>query len=104
MERHLARTLSPGDYVILGNLSSHKVAGIRETIEARGAQVMDMPTYSPDINPVELAFAKVKALLRRAEGRTIDGFWSRVGQLLNEFSPTECRNYVHHCGYGSTPR
>jgi transposase len=102
VEQHLAPTLQHGDWVILDNLSSHKVAGIQEAIEARGAQLVYLPPYSPDFNPIENAFAKLKARLRQAEERTVAGLWSRIGEVLGQFSPTECRRYFRHCGYAAT--
>lgn len=103
VEQHLAPTLQPGDRVILDNLSSHKVAGLREAIEARGAQLISLPPYSPDLNPIEKAFAKLKARLRQAEERTVAGLWSRIGEVLDHFSPTEGRRYFRHCGYAAIP-
>ena len=97
--RVLAPTLKPGDIVVMDNLSSHKVSGVRSTIEARGATVLYLPPYSPDLNPIEQVFAKLKALLRSAAERTVDGLWERIGLLLNRFTPTECANYLANCGY-----
>jgi transposase len=85
--------------VIADNLSSHKVAGVREVIEARGASLRFLPPYSPDLNPIEQAIAKLKALLRAEAARTIDALWSATGQLLNRFTPDECTNYFAHAGY-----
>jgi transposase len=99
VEQHLAPTLSAGDVVILDNLSSHKVAGVRAAIEARGASVLYLPPYSPDLNPIEQVFAKFKWLIRSARERTVAGLWHCCGQLLNRFSETECRNYFRHAGY-----
>ena len=95
----LVPTLKPGDIVIMDNLSSHKVAGVREAIEAAGATVVYLPPYSPDFNPIEQVFAKLKALLRRYGERTVDALWNRIGSLLDRFTPDECRNYLRHCGY-----
>ena len=95
----LVPTLHRGDLVVLDNLSSHKQAGVREALEAVGAQVIYLPPYSPDLNPIELAFAKLKGLLRTAAQRTLDGLWSCLGQLLDRFAPQECQNYFRHCGY-----
>jgi len=95
----LAPTLSKGDVVVLDNLAAHKVAGVREAIEARGASLLYLPPYSPDLNPIEQAFAKLKALLRKAAARTREDLWCTIGQLLDRFSPTECRNYLIHSGY-----
>ena len=75
------------------------VAGIREAIAARGAELRYLPPYSPDLNPIEQAFAKLKALLRKAAERTVDGLWTAIGQLLDRFAPTECANYLVNAGY-----
>ncbi len=99
VEQCLVPELRRGDMVIMDNLGSHKVAGVRQAIEAAGARVMYLPPYSPDLNPIEQVFAKLKALLRRAAARTVDSLWSTVGQLLDAFSPAECRRYMGHCGY-----
>ena len=100
VQQFLAPTLDAGDIVIADNLGSHKVAGVREAIEARGASLMFLPAYSPDLNPIEQVFAKLKALLRRAEPRSRESLWNTIGRSLDRFSPTECRNYLRHCGYG----
>jgi len=99
----LVPTLKTGDLVVLDNLSSHKQAGVREAIEQAGARLMYLPPYSPDLNPIELAFSKLKWLLRSAAERTVDALWSRLGQLLDCFPAHECRNYFHHCGYRVSP-
>jgi transposase len=101
VEQHLAPTLSSGDVVIMDNLSSHKVTGVREAIERTGAQLRFLPPYSPDFNPIELAFAKLKKLLRDGAERTVDKLWDLCGRVLDEFSPTECINYMRHCGYAT---
>jgi transposase len=98
----LVPTLGPGDIVVMDNLKPHKAPGVREAIEAAGASVRYLPPYSPDLNPIELAFAKLKALLRKAAERTIDGLWSRIGLLLDDFPPSECANYLRHDGYPPT--
>lgn len=103
VQQVLGPTLQPDDLVVLDNLSSHKQAGVREAIEERGAQVLYLPPYSPDLNPIELAFSKLKWLLRSAAERTLDGLWSRLGQLLDHFPARECQNYFRHCGYHVTP-
>lgn len=95
----LAPTLSAGDIVIMDNLPSHKVAGVRETIEAAGAKLVYLPPYSPDLNPIEMAFSKLKALLRKAAERTIPTLWNKIGELIDAFSPQECANYFKHAGY-----
>ena len=97
----LVPTLSKGDIVVMDNLPVHKVAGVAEAIKAVGARVLYLPPYSPDLNPIEQMFAKLKALLRKAKERTIDDLWERIGQLLNEFSATECANYLANSGYAS---
>lgn len=99
VQQHLAPTLRPGDLVILDNLSAHKVAGVREAIEAVGAKLIYLPPYSPDFNPIEQAFAKLKSLLRRAAERTVTALEETIGRLLNEFSERECQNYIRHAGY-----
>jgi transposase len=98
-EQMLAPKLIPGDVVIMDNLAAHKVQGVRQAIEAKGAELRYLPPYSPDLNPIENAFAKLKALLRTAAERTIDGLWTTIGKLLNHFSPTECQNYIENAGY-----
>lgn len=100
VERFLAPALRPGDVLVLDNLSSHKVAGVREAVEAAGATLRYLPPYSPDLNPIEQVFAKLKALLRDAAARTTEALWAAVGQALERFPPTECARYLHHCGYG----
>lgn len=99
VEQFLAPTLAPGDIVIMDNLSSHKVAGVREAIEACGASLVYLPPYSPDLNPIEQAFAKLKALLRKAAARTVEALWTNIGESLSAFSPTECANYLADAGY-----
>jgi transposase len=103
VRQQLAPTLTVGDLVILDNLSAHKVAGVREAIEAAGAKVVYLPPYSPDLNPIELVFSKLKWLLRSAQARTVDTLHSLLGTLLDHFPPDECRNYLRHCGYHATP-
>jgi transposase len=88
----LVPTLQPGDLVVLDNLSSHKSAGVRQAIEQAGAQLIYLPPYSPDLNPIELAFSKLKWLLRSAAERTVDALWARIGQLLDQFTAQQCRN------------
>jgi len=99
IEQFLGPTLTPGDIVIADNLGSHKVAGVREAIEARGASMMFLPGYSPDLNPIEQVFAKLKQLLRSAEPRTRSKLWRTIGSCLGRFSPTECQNYLRNAGY-----
>ena len=98
----LAPSLVPGDIVMMDNLSSHKVAGVREAIKAVGAFLLYLPAYSPDLNPIELAFSKLKALLRQAAARTTDNLWQVIAQSLDEFTPAECQNFIAYAGYGSS--
>jgi transposase len=102
-EAHVRQVLVPdlgcGDVVIMDNLSSHKRASVREAIEAAGARLMFLPPYSPDFNPIEKAFARLKAMLRRASERTVSGLWSLIGRLVDLFQPQECANYFSSCGY-----
>ena len=99
IEQVLVPTLRPGDVVVLDNLAVHKQPEIRAAIEAVGAQLRFLPPYSPDFNPIELAFAKLKAFLRAARPRTFDQVCALVAAALELFAPTECGNYVRHCGY-----
>ena len=98
----LVPALRDGDIVVMDNLKPHKAAGVREAIEAVGAKLLYLPPYSPDLNPIEQAIAKLKALLRKAAERSIDALWSRIGTLLSEFTPQECAAYLRHAGYGAT--
>jgi transposase len=102
VEQHLAPTLQSGDIVVMDNLSSHKVVGVRQAIEAKGAELRYLPPYSPDLNPIELAFSKFKKLLRDGAARTVDKLWELCGQVLDLFTEHECRNYFKHCGYRYT--
>ena len=102
VEKVLVPELRPGDVVILDNLSSHKGARVRAMIEAAGASLLYLPPYSPDFNPIENAFAKLKALLRKAAERTIEGLWTAIGRLIDVFTPTECSNYFAAAGYDAT--
>jgi len=99
VEQMLVPTLAPGDIVLLDNLRSHKVAGIAEAIAARGAQLIYLPPYSPDLNPIEQAFAKYKALLRKAAERTVESLWHTIGRIADLFPPAECRNFIKSAGY-----
>jgi transposase len=99
VEQVLVPTLKPGDIVIMDNLRCHKVAGVREAIEAAGATLLFIPPYSPDLNPIELAFSKLKTLLRARAIRTADALWKALGDLCGSFSPKECANYFRHDGY-----
>ncbi|WP_027280602.1 IS630 family transposase, partial [Roseomonas gilardii] len=95
----LAPTLRPGDIVILDNLPAHKGAAVREAIQAKGATLRFLPPYSPDFNPIENAFSKLKALLRKAASRTIDALWNAIRDALPQFSPQECASYFTAAGY-----
>ena len=98
--RHcLAPTLKRGDIVVMDNLPAHKVAGVRDILEKVGAQLCYLPPYSPDLNPIENAFAKLKTLIRSAAERTIDGLQNSIGNALEKFTKTECTNYFRHAGY-----
>ncbi len=99
VEQVLVRELRPGDIVVMDNLSSHKGIAIRQAIEAAGASLVFLPPYSPDFNPIENAFAKLKALLRKAAERTRDDLWATIGRLLDAFTPSECANYLAAAGY-----
>jgi transposase len=99
VEQTLAPALRPGDLVVMDNLSSHKVAGVEAAIKAAGAAVLYLPAYSPDLNPIEMAFSKLKALLRAKALRTVEALWKALGNLLGCFSATECANYLRHAGY-----
>ena len=99
VEQILAPTLSPGDLVLADNLQCHKGAAARAAIEARGAALILLPAYSPDLNPIEQAFAKLKALLRKAAARTKEVLWTTIGELLACFPAEECQNYLSNCGY-----
>ncbi len=99
VEQQLCPALRPGDIVVLDNLSSHKRAEARDAIEKVGAEMLFLPPYSPDLNPIEQAFAKLKALLRRSGRRTMESLWSYCGKILDEFTPAEFINYIRHSGY-----
>ena len=99
VEQMLAPALEPGDVVVMDNLPAHKVAGVREAIQAAQASLLYLPSYSPDLNPIEQLFAKLKALLRKAAERTKDALWGTIGTLLEAFTPEECANYLANCGY-----
>jgi transposase len=95
----LVPELRRGDIVIMDNLSSHKRTSVREQIEAAGATLLFLPPYSPDFNPIEKAFARLKAMLRKAGERTVTGLWNLIGKLVDIFQPNECTNYFSSCGY-----
>lgn len=99
IEQVLIPTLSPDDIVVMDNLPAHKAAGVREAIERAGARLMFLPPYSPDFNPIENAFSKLKALLRAKAERTIKALWDAVGPILDLFTPAECKNYFTAAGY-----
>ena len=102
VEQALAPTLSPGDIVIMDNLGSHKVARVfGEAIEAAGAMQRFLPAYSPDLDPIEQVFAKLKNTLRKMAHRTVDALWEGIGSALDDFPPNECLNYFRNAGYGS---
>jgi transposase len=102
-EAYVAQVLAPelraGDIVVMDNLSSHKGPRVSKLIEAAGARLFYLPPYSPDFNPIENAFAKLKALLRKAAERTVEGLWTALGRLVDVFTPTECANYFAAAGY-----
>jgi transposase len=98
----LVPTLRAGDIVVLDNLGSHKGQAVRGAIRDAGAHRLLLPPYSPDLNPIEQAFAKLKTLLRKADERSIEAVWKRIGSLLDQFSSDECASYIRHAGYGST--
>ena len=99
VEQVLAPSLRAGDVVVMDNLAAHKVEGVRAAIAATGARLLYLPPYSPDLNPIEQAFAKLKALLRSAAARTVAALWHTIGQLLDAFTPAECAHYFAHAGY-----
>lgn len=104
VEQILAPTLRRDDIVVMDNVSVHKVAGVREAIEARGADLFYLPPYSPDLNPIEQLFSKLKAILRAAAARTIKRLWAVIGARLKDFSPRECAAYLLNAGYGQSYR
>jgi transposase len=103
VEQVLVPELRAGDVVVMDNLGSHLVAGVRRAIEGAGCRLLYLPPYSPDLNPIENAFSKLKRLLRAAAARTVDHLWHLIGQLLDRFTPDECKNYFRHCGYTAIP-
>ncbi len=102
VEKVLLPTLSPGDIVIMDNLGSHRGQAVRAAIRAAGARLIFLPPYSPDLNPIEQAFAKLKHLMRQAAERSLEGLWKQIGKLLDRFTPQECQNYFVNAGYAST--
>ena len=101
VEQFLVPTLKPGDIVIMDNLGSHKGHAVRRAIRAAGAKLLFLPPYSPDLNPIEQVFAKLKTLLRKANERSVEATWRRIGSLLDTFAPKECANYLVNSGYAS---
>jgi len=101
VEKVLVPTLKAGDIVVMDNLAAHKVEGVRTLIEAVGAKLVYLPPYSPDLNPIEMAFAKLKALLRKAAARTRDALWNKISEVIQAFTSHECANYFRHAGYAS---
>ena len=99
VEQVLAPSLNPGDIVIIDNLPAHRVKGIKAAIEATGATLLFLPPYSPDFNPIENAFAKLKAHLRKAAARTVEDLWAAIAEILKTFTAAECQNYFVNCGY-----
>ena len=102
VEQFLVPTLKPGDIVVMDNLGSHKGAAVRQAIRAAGARLLFLPPYSPDLNPIEQVFAKLKLLLRKAAERSVEATWQRIGALLDAFPPDECATYLRNSGYAST--
>ena len=102
VEQFLVPTLEPGDIVIMDNLGSHKGKAVRRLIRAAGAKLLFLPPYSPDLNPIEQVFAKLKTMLRKAAERSVEATWKRIGTLLDAFPPHECANYLRNSGYAST--
>ena len=101
VQQSLVLTLKPGDIVVMDNLRSHKVAGVKEAIEAVGASVRYLPPYSPDFNPIEQVFAKLKALLRKRAARTVEALWTAIGGAFDAYTPQECLNYIRNSGYST---
>jgi transposase len=99
VDQVLVPELRRGDVVVMDNLGSHTLAGVRAAVEGAGCRLLFLPPYSPDLNPIENAFSKLKRLLRRAAERTVGGLWAAIGRLLDRFTRRECRNYFRHCGY-----
>ena len=99
VEQNLVPTLLPGDIVVMDNLGSHKGQAVRAAIRGVGAKRFFLPPYSPDLNPIEQVFSKLKTLLRKAAERTVTDTWMRIGKLLDRFTPQECTNYLRNAGY-----
>jgi transposase len=101
VQQILVPTLRPGDIVIIDNLGSHKSQAVEQAIRAAGARLLFLPPYSPDLNPIEQMFAKLKTLLRKAEARSVEATWRQIGALIDRFTPNECANYLKNAGYAS---
>lgn len=101
VRQQLVPTLHRADLVVMDNLSSHKVAGVRDAIADAGATLVYLPAYSPDLNPIEQVFSKVKSVLRQSEQRTRRGLWNRLGEIVDLIEPDECQRYFRHCGYNA---
>jgi transposase len=102
VDQVLAKEVRPGDLLILDNLSSHKTPAALAALRKHHIDALYLPPYSPDLNPIENAFSKLKRLVRSAAERTVDGLWAAIGRLIDQFSPVECRSYLRHCGYAAT--
>jgi transposase len=102
IQQVLVKETRPGDLLILDNLSSHKTSGVRITLQACGIEYLYLPPYSPDLNPIENAFSKLKRLVRSAAERTVEGLWKAIGKLIDCFPADECCRYIRHCGYLAT--
>jgi transposase len=102
VDQVLAKEVRPGDLVVLDNLSSHKTPAAAAALRRHNIACLYLPPYSPDLNPIENAFSKLKRLVRSAAERTVDGLWAAIGRLIDEFRPAECRNYLRHSGYAAT--
>jgi transposase len=102
VDQVLSKEVRPGDLLVLDNLSSHKTPAAVAALRKHHIDVLYLPPYSPDLNPIENAFSKLKRLVRSAAERTVDGLWSAIGRLIDQFTPAECRNYLRHCGYTAT--
>ena len=101
VEQILVPALKPGDIVVMDNLGSHKSQAVRRAIRTAGARLFFLPPYSPDLNPIEQVFSKLKTLLRKASRRTVEGTWKGIGEILHNFTPAECANYLRNAGYAS---
>jgi transposase len=99
VEKYLCAELRPNDIVILDNLSAHKVDGVVDAIQATKAKVRYLPPYSPDLNPIEQLFSKIKAIIRSAGSRTVETLWSSIENIMNTICPSQCTNFIRHCGY-----